>query len=533
VQLTVSEEAGAACVALGGDETRDVTSSGISVSHNGDELFVFDASLLDPIADRPLRVCAPHKSRGAVESQLISNGIKNQIASDAASTMQQLLALFHEKQTIGDEAESQGSISVTSLGKVFVSCTTNESLRSAFAQCCRPPSSEAEARATHGPRVNDVHHREFAAAPYDVLLDTLAKRREDRFGVGRTAARGMSSEAQRQLAAQASRGFSTYCLQSPGLAASFPIAIIFAPLLPPCGWDSAEPSRFKCNVRCMLVGQLRRAQRSDGVLGHPDLSRAAISSSTTLTSAAVFDQEARHKRRLQRAAENQRLVRQCQREAKRSAEHEAHGGDADGSAHLENLAQNCDDSDGEDSCRDQLEALRESANLPPHLKRLLSVKAEQDARPLRAHKAFSIAEGEHVVSHESSTVEPHLLIVYEELDCTRPRPTELMNVVVTGDSWQSSAVAEVYSKLEYTLKWGVPIAEVGTAALRDARVRRRIPFPAAARSNPLPLNMVMAACKRGAVSIDVVDGSSSNQPLRFEYRHSFLFSKLKLGKSSW
>jgi hypothetical protein len=481
-------------------------------------------SLSRPVSALSGRLGRGHRSpQRQTESQVVVEGIKNQIAADTTSTMLRILSLFVDP-VVADGSESQGgSSSTASLGKVFISSALNESLRSASTQWHQlHPQHTADPEGCSGQRTD------FTASKYDVLLETLTKRTADRFGIGQTEARKLSNEAQRQLASLASRGFSIRCLQRPAMA--FPIAIIFDPLVEMAEWDSvtgAESTRFKCKLKCMLVGTLHRVGVDDGILGHPNLSRASMTTAATLNSVVAFEQKARRERRLKRIAEHRQLQQEAMRESQETPPEER---TPQHTHHRISIAASTPERLPGDVPEDELEALRRAAKLPSDLKSLLADKAKRDSQPLRTHKELPSVMSEHVVSYDLCTVEPHQLIVYEEVDLKKGRPLDLINAVVTNRSslaWNEGK----YSKIEYTMRWNIPIAEVGCASLKDEWVRRRLTFPAEAHANWVPLNTVLAACKRGAASIDLVDEAVEGP--RFEYRHSFTFSKLKLAQSTW
>ena len=429
------------------------------------------------------------------ESQLIAEGIKSQIASDAEDTMRHLLAIFLEAARDGDEEESHASSSTAAANytRVSIQSVKNESLRSAAAQAEAVASaghSEASAVVEGGFR---QRRERFTASRYDIMLETLTKRTSDQFGVGVCESAKLPSEAQRQLGSLASKGFSIHSL-GPRAAHSFPFAMIFDPVIDQADGDSlsgTDVMRYKCRIKCMLVGRLHRKLQDDSIIGHPDLSRSRMHTTSTLSAVAAFEQQSRQSRRRKMRMELD----------------ESPNGDEE----------------------QEIDRLVDATCLPQQLKSLLVDKAKRDRQPIRAHKQLPAVQSTTIVTYDQCTVEPHLLIVYEEDDFLRGRPKELGNALVPSKS--SAAWREgKYSDIEYTMRWSVPIADVDGVSMKDEWVRRRFSFPVDARRGTVPLRTLMSVCRRGAVSVDLTD---NNDPPHLEYRHSFTFSKLKLTASSW
>lgn len=201
---------------------------------------------------------------------------------------------------------------------------------------------------------------------------------------------------------------------------------------------------------------------------------------------------------------------------------------------------------------------RRGYRVAPKVVEAMRRKMRREGKPLRPMRDVRRVPVPGFVEYRDCFVRPRLLACYEvpnnRLDAP-PRSTLDPAALMTT---RASLFDDLYpfEKLEYTTRWGLPIRALGPAAFgADCWVRKVVRFPTASSdfhhphstyggtTSPrrgdgdggdlVPLGVLLQACGRGAVSIDIEGpqqpppsiGSQQPPPPPLHYRHSFLFAE--------
>lgn len=359
------------------------------------------------------------------------------------------------------------------------------------------------------------------------------------------------------LAHQLSRGFSHKGLE---IAKELPVAIIF-----PCFDELAASSsdgkrplnrkRFDIHTRCMLIGTLKPPADAWGkasCLGHLnrpnpnqdlssafDPSRITVANATTVTSEANFKQERRREMR-----DRIRINRSLQKisagsSASASVERQV---EAAKEAQRQLIESSIKPRTNEEILEEVISD-RRGYKLSEAVLDALTHKMQLEAQPLRPMRDIHRVKVPDFIEYRDCTITPTFLVTYEvpnnKLDAPTRSTLDPAALLTTKASMFDDT--QPFERLEYTMRWGAPIGSLTPASFSsDCWVRKviRISSSTSLTSNvtnsnevpmgPLPLGVLLQACGRGTVSIDVQGtalsrNNTSKAPPH--YRHSFMFTE--------
>ena len=338
-------------------------------------------------------------------------------------------------------------------------------------------------------------------ARHNALLEYLAGTSRDRFALASHTLSAMPL-AQREYyeahRSQIRNGFYVGGIDFPGES---PIAVTFAPHLPPRSNIDDGIYRYTCRTKAVLVGRLLQLhQEARSFLGHHCRGRdLQFPTSCTVDPKIVSLQEARH------------------RERKRLASAQETKNDS----------------------ADPLDGLFPHRHpLSSSLRRIIEEKMVHDVAPLRTHRHIKHhSDVLNVVWYDDCVVQPIFLAVYED-SCPSPGPGSSDHAATVSLSEWRRIPPVSFSPIEYTTRWSKPIVEIHEIMKHDRHVKKIFRFDQmlgslcasssitessegseeGCEARAVPLKVLMDICNRGSVTIEVVDSTYD-----VNYRHSFSF----------